>query len=269
MGDGLRLPSHLRPLHSQVADLLRFPAGRLYEPALTVRSLPSTGVSYRVWSTKATRVCHLLSQLEFKAWLQAEFTVNVTDIREQFLVATKEEAADVARKLRFKPPRYFGSSPGPTTDLLLSTNEGGRAGYLAVNCKYERELKKHRVVELQAIEEELWRLRGVPWRHFHEKTLTAAQYQNMLWLFAFKRPDRFMPTDPMLRSRLVATVAAAVRAYATVPVGELISRVAHATDVPPVTAAAALRFALAQGVLQSDFSVAFSPYQSSEEHKWR
>ena len=249
-------------------EFLQQNRGPDYVPALTVRSFPSLGVSYRVWSTKSTRVCHLLSQLEFMAWLHAEFTVSVTDIREQFLVASAEEAADMARKLGLDPPCYSGSSPGPTTDLLLTTSQAGLVGYLAVNCKYQSDMKNPRVIELQAIEQELWSKRGVPWRQFNEETLSAAQYQNMLWLFAFRRPDRFMPTHSVLRDRLVDTMAAAVRAYAAVPVGELVTRIARTMGVPPGTVSAAVRFALAQGVLHSDLSIAFSPYKSPEELQW-
>lgn len=240
------------------------PTGSAYVPALRVRSFPSRGVSYRVWSTKAQRVCHLLSRLEFHAWLVAEFRSAVVDIREQFPAGTTAEAEAVARALCV--PRRTENAAAPTTDLVLTVR--GARHYEAISCKYEKDLRRRRTRELLAIEEELWRQRGVAFRLFTERSVSRAETYNMLWLLPCRRPDSLLPGDPSARERLLATLRAARENHAHVPVGTLAMAVDRQLAADSGTGMAGMRYLVAQSVWPCDLRVQFSPTLTMRELGW-
>ena len=58
--------------------------GSLYKPWITVRDIPSSGRSHRVYEYKSKRTHHLLSDLELAIFLLFEWNERISDIREQF-----------------------------------------------------------------------------------------------------------------------------------------------------------------------------------------
>lgn len=80
-----------------------------------------------VFSPKLGRIVHLLSELEWNAFLVAEFTDTVVDIRENFPLA-RTRTRELATKLGINHPAPYADDVVMTTDLLLTikTPEGPR-----------------------------------------------------------------------------------------------------------------------------------------------
>lgn len=132
--------------------------GPTYKPWLRVQDVPSTGRVHRVPS-RFGRIVHLMSDVEYAAFLDFEGKPAVVDVREQFPLPRAETIA-IAEDLGVAHPRNRGTIIVMTTDLVVDWRGGGLT---PVAAKTVADLGKRRVQEKLDIEREWWTRRGRKW----------------------------------------------------------------------------------------------------------
>lgn len=155
-------------------------AGAAYKPFMYVRDVPSQGTSSMVHSRLTGRIHHYLSRQEFKVHLQAEYSRNVTDIREQFALLPREETLDLAYEFGIRHPK-FPTTNTPTvltTDLLLSINSDADQTEIAVSVKLKKDLTP-RALEKLLIEKIYWNRRGCRWILATEDSINNIRVKNL------------------------------------------------------------------------------------------
>ncbi|MER1939195.1 MULTISPECIES: TnsA endonuclease N-terminal domain-containing protein [unclassified Castellaniella] len=160
--------------------------GKDYRPWLTVRDLPSSGRSHRVWGFQAQRTHHLLSDLELAAFFLFDWHPAVTDIREQYPLRMTD-TVELAAKAGIRHPEVGGKLRVMSTDFLVDTSMPSLPR-MAVQVKPSSDLLKHRVVEKLEIERRYWEMKGVPWYLLTEKQIPKAVAKNIEWLYPAQTP---------------------------------------------------------------------------------
>lgn len=146
--------------------------GRAYQPALTIRDVPSRGRSRILKGLKAGHVHHYLSDLEFFVHIFAEFALEVVDVFDQYPLLPREEPVIIALELGFKPICYPGTGTPivMTTDLVPTVTSNGAELLLPISAKYASDLlpndkqpmKQRRTLQKLAIEQLTWERRNCP-----------------------------------------------------------------------------------------------------------
>ena len=265
MGIGLSIAGLPRELDKEVAALFFARCGPDHEPAYTVHRGPSGGVVHRVWSYKARRVLHLMSTLEFHAWLEAEFLESVTDIREQYAIGFVEEFQSIARAFGFRPPHYNGRVKGPTADLLLTVERGPIRWLQAVTCKYDIDFEKPRVEQLLTIEETFWDRRSVTFVRYTDKLRSIEKVQNYLWVLRFRNPQSLLRDDLKLRTRWLDELRDALRQRPDDKIVDVCFDLDNRFRAPRGSSLCVMRFAMAQGLLPVHWANPYSPASQVRE----
>jgi|ERR1700737_3537495 hypothetical protein len=91
--------------------------GASYTPWLNVSDIPSLGRSHRLFWPVTGRAHHLLSDLEYYAFLRKCYDDSTLDIREQFPLP-RQETLKIAAELGVRHPKINGVNIVATTDLL-------------------------------------------------------------------------------------------------------------------------------------------------------
>ena len=133
-------------------------SGPTYRPWLRVQDVPSLGRVHRAPS-RFGRVVHLMSDVEYAAFLDFEGKASVVDVREQFPLPRAETVA-IAEELGVAHPRHRGTIVVMTTDLVVDWHGGGLT---PVAAKTVADLALPRVQEKLDIEREWWTRRGHRW----------------------------------------------------------------------------------------------------------
>ena len=172
-----------------------------YIPWLSVPSFSSRGISRRVPSRGKARHHHLLSNVEYKAFLACQWLDGVEDIREQFPLWPLEETEEIARDLGFKHPGPSNDRPQlMTTDLLLTMRNGS---FEAISVKTAGELKSRRTLEKLEIERRYWEIRGIRWNLVTERELPEALDANLRALVG----SLHLPADSRLAEQILKAEA--------------------------------------------------------------
>lgn len=116
-------------------------AGPDYLPWIRVTDIPSYGYAHRVFGELTGRMHHLLSFLEYQAYLLALLMPGIVDIRESYPLE-RVETREIAEKLGVRHPRYHNSKIDlvMTTDFLLTLICRGVTRYEAWSIKLSSEL---------------------------------------------------------------------------------------------------------------------------------
>jgi hypothetical protein len=154
-----------------------------YTPWLYVREVPSGGRSHIVLSATVGRAHHLLSDLEELVFYYADYSSQVTDIREQYPLFSREETAEIAASVGVKHPAIYGTNIVCTEDFLL-TVRGEPNSLRAIQVKYSDELYKPDVRCKLEIQRRYFARRGIPWRIITERDLCPNANRNLQWLRA-------------------------------------------------------------------------------------
>ncbi len=155
--------------------------GANYTPWYFVHEVPSHGRSHVLQGYKENRTCHLLSDLEYHAWLIAEASPVVIETREQFVLLPVEETVDIAAEMGVKHPtfpRTHTLSP-VTTDLLLTVQRKLQVTFEAVAVKPSKHLSQKRVLEKLEIERRYWERRQINWHVATELEFPKAVITNL------------------------------------------------------------------------------------------
>lgn len=164
--------------------------GKDYKPFLTVRDVPSMGLSTRIKSWKIDRIHHLLSNQERDYFLSLVWSPMVVDIREQYplpLAAT----IDIATRLDIKHPSIPKTKEAAvmTTDFLITVLEDGDTRFQARTVKQSKDLNNARVVEKLEIERTYWSEQGIDWGIVTEHEIPTALSKNVSWILSAYEQD--------------------------------------------------------------------------------
>lgn len=170
-----------------------------YKPWLTVRDVPSHGRSYRDLGWKTGRSHHFLSTLEFLYYLVLEWSLVVTDIREQYPLLSEKGAIDdtlaIADNFGIKYPTHPKTKEPIvlTTDFYITLQDEDGAIEHARTVKYAKDLSKRRTIEKLEIERRYWETRGVDWGIVTEHEIPATLAKNIDFLHDARSLSTYMP----------------------------------------------------------------------------
>ena len=155
--------------------------GAAYTPWLAVRDVPSKGRSHRIRGWTTNRVHHFLSDLEKRYFLLLDWSLIVTDIREQYPLWPVETTSDIAQQINVKPATIPTTSQPSvvTTDFLITVSVQGREELHARTVKYSKDLQEKRTVEKLEIERLWWQARGVDWGIVTEHEIPTVVAENI------------------------------------------------------------------------------------------
>jgi hypothetical protein len=161
--------------------------GRLtdYKPWLNVQDVSSHGRSHRVLSATTGRITHLLSDLEFYAFLVFDWSSKVTDIREQYPLR-RDITTTIANELNIRHPRAYQTDMVMTTDLLVDQRSTEHP-LVATQIKPSAMLVDPRTREKLLIEKRVFESMNIPFQIVTEKDFHSVYIENLRWL----HPSRF------------------------------------------------------------------------------
>ncbi len=182
-----------------------------YKPWLTVRDVSSHGRSSRDKGWKTGRTHHFLSILELLYYLTLEWSLMVTDIREQFPLLPIDDTLAIADSLDIRHPTHPKTKEPivMTTDFYISLqNESGTFEH-ARTIKYAKDLSNRRTLEKLEIERRYWEVRRIDWGIVteHEIPDTLAKNVDFLhdaWHLPKRMPEKSIFPIAELLTRLVA-----------------------------------------------------------------
>lgn len=157
--------------------------GSAYIPWLDVMAVSSLGRSRRVFSSKTSRVHHLLSDVEHDIFLMLEWSREVLDIREQYPL-DRVLTQDVARKKGIKHPFYPGTDVPTvmTTDFFVTMNRGGVEVLEAFDAKRTTEAEDERSLEKLEIVRGTLAMMGIPHHLAFHTEIPQQQVMNIAWI---------------------------------------------------------------------------------------
>ncbi|TPE54264.1 heteromeric transposase endonuclease subunit TnsA [Maribrevibacterium harenarium] len=164
-------------------------SGICYEPFIKIHEINSKGESYRIRGRNTSRAHHLLSRLEFSAFLVFDRFHLTYDIKEQFPLPIIDTLSICAR-LGIKHPQIRNKLKVVTTDLVVELK--GKPS-IAISVNYSSNLDNVRTVEKLQIEKLYWEELGYEWKLFTEQEIPAIVKENLEWLHAASQnsPDLY------------------------------------------------------------------------------
>lgn len=190
--------------------------GNNYRPFVHVRDVPSQGRSRMVVGLRTGRTHHYLSDIEYGYHLLAEYSTEVTDIREQFALLPWEETQSIAAEFNIRHPMYPGTHTPivMTSDLVLTIANSPRSPFFAVSVKPASQLNVQdsacrRVLEKLFIEKKYWESRNVPWVVCTDEMLPKTRVRNL----DFLRPTLVAPEHDWLNPRLPEFVSLCAKSW--------------------------------------------------------
>ncbi len=175
--------------------------GGSYLPWLRVQDVPSQGLSTRVEGWKTGRIHHFLSKLESMYYYVLEWSLVVTDIREQYPLLPLEETISIAQQCGIPHPVHPQSKKPVafTTDFLLTVSLEGKTVTHARTVKYAAALDVPRTLKKLEIERRYWEARGVDWGIVTEHDIPAELSQNVKNLHESWYLATYMPPSDLTR----------------------------------------------------------------------
>lgn len=143
-------------------------SGEAYRPWLTIQDVPSRGRSHRPWGILTNREHQLLSDGEWKCFMQFEVDPTVIDIREQFPMR-RFDTMRAATALGIDHPTTLDGTPYVLTVDFLITRQLGEARTLEpYTFKFSFEVLGPRDRNLLRIADAYWEQRGLSLRYIDE-----------------------------------------------------------------------------------------------------
>ncbi len=156
-------------------------SGKDYQPWLTVRDLPSSGRSHRIWGCQTQRTHHLLSDLELAAFFLFDWNPFATDIREQYPLRL-EDTLELAAQAGIRHPAFKGQVQIMSSDFLIDTTITHQPR-MAIQVKPSADLSNPRTIEKLELERRYWAKKNIPWYLLTEKQIPKVVIQNIAWLY--------------------------------------------------------------------------------------
>jgi hypothetical protein len=196
--------------------------GAIYKPWLRVQDVPSLGRVHRVKGWKHGRVHHLLSDLEARVFFIYEWSLQISDIREQYPLLPLDETLAIAKECGVAHPADIRSKQPivMTTDFVLTIKKNLATTYQARTVKYAADLIKVRTLEKLEIERRYWQARRVDWGIVTEHQASTALAQNVKWVHPFFRQADLYPLDAPAIQRITADMTHRAR-HSDLPLRDL------------------------------------------------
>lgn len=169
--------------------------GHRYKPWHIVQRTASRGLSCRLHGWTDDRVVHLLSKLERNIFRIFDWTLDITEVREQKDLPL-EETLQIAQEHGIAHPRdpVTGELAPLSTDFVIEVTRAGEPTLHARAVKYAADLADPQVREKLDIERVYWERHGVRWAIITERDVPEALVHNIRWV----RPWREMAGDGTL-----------------------------------------------------------------------
>jgi hypothetical protein len=196
--------------------------GAAYKPWLRVQDVPSLGRVHRIKGWKHGRVHHLLSDLEARVFFIYEWSLQISDIREQYPLLPLDETLTIAKECGVAHPADIRSKQPivMTTDFVLTIKKGLATTYHARTIKYAADLIKARTLEKLEIERRYWQARRVDWGIVTEPQASIALAQNVKWVHPFFRQIDLYPLDVPAIQRIASDMTHRAR-HSDLPLRDL------------------------------------------------
>lgn len=165
-----------------------------YIPHLLIQDVPSIGLATRDRGWKTGRIHHFMSKLEWLYFFILEWSLIVTDIREQYPLDLDETIA-IAKNLGISHPvnRKTKEPLVMTTDFLITVRKPIGTEERARTIKYVEKLSSSRVMEKFEIERIYWTHRGIKWGIVTEKDIDRTVAANVEWVHPYRNLAALFP----------------------------------------------------------------------------
>jgi hypothetical protein len=162
--------------------------GTSYIPWLFVQDVPSLGLSSRIKGWKTRRVHHLLSELETSYFYILDWSLSVSDIREQYPLLPLEETVEIADAIGVAHPTDPQTKQliVMTTDFIVTVPQSIGTIEQARTVKYAQDLQSQRTLEKLEIERCYWQKRNIDWGIVTEREIPVIIADNIQWLRPYR-----------------------------------------------------------------------------------
>jgi hypothetical protein len=175
-----------------------------YKPSLTIRDVPSKGLSTRSKGKKIPRVYHTLSMRETGYLRILEWSEQVVDIREQYSLPL-QDTLDIAERFGIKhpvDPKTKEYVPLSTDFLIDIVNILGQRKVIARTVKLSKDLDNVRTLEKFQIERIYWAERDIDWGIVTEKEISSVFAENIKTVSKCKILSDFPSITPQIVSQV-------------------------------------------------------------------
>lgn len=156
-----------------------------YHPWLTVSDIPSRGRSTRIFSHKANRIVHLLTDTQLRYFYLLEWNESITDINEQFPLLEMElivDQLDESLLKRLKNSKTNVPHIMLTTFLVTAINEQGQEYQFARTLKDAAELEKKATIERLELQRVYWNSRKINFGIVTPHEIPIQKSKNIEWV---------------------------------------------------------------------------------------
>lgn len=156
-----------------------------YRPWLTVSDIPSRGRSTRIFSHKANRIVHLLTDTQLRYFYLLEWSEAIIDINEQYPCLHMETIHDQLDENLVK--RLIDKQTGIphvmlTTFLVSAINDQGMEYQFARTLKDAAELEKKATIERLELQRLYWKSRNVDFGIVTSNEIPVQRSKNIEWV---------------------------------------------------------------------------------------
>ena len=160
--------------------------GAEYTPWLHIQDVPSRGLVHRIKGWKTHREHHFLSTLECEYFYVLEWSLLISDIREQYPLLPQAETLEIAQVCGFRHPTDPRTQEPVvmTTDFVITLNH-----LQSVECartiKPSTQLRSKRTLEKLEIERRYWQARHIDWAIVTEHEIPRVLVKNVELLHSY------------------------------------------------------------------------------------
>jgi hypothetical protein len=232
--------------------------GSDYIPWLDVMAVSSLGRSRRVFSSKTSRVHHLLSDVEYNVFLMLEWSREVIDIREQYPL-DRDLTQEVARQKGIKHPFYPGTDVPTvmTTDFFVTMHRSGAECHEAFDAKRTEDAEDERSLEKLEIVRGTLAMMDIPHHLAYHTDIPHQQVKNIDWIRDSElKPDEVEPWPGFyasLSSRMADELSRSMPK--ALPLAQYCSAFDANQGVEPGTGLRVARILMSNRVLKVDLAI--------------
>ncbi|MCC0567042.1 MULTISPECIES: TnsA endonuclease C-terminal domain-containing protein [Brevibacillus] len=170
-----------------------------YRPWLLVSDLPSRGRSTRLYSNKANRIVHLLTDTQLRYFYLLEWDESTTDINEQYPLLDMETIMDQLDEPLLKRLKDRNTSIPHimlTTFLVTAINEQGKEYQFARTIKDAAELGKKATIERLELQRRYWKSRKIEFGIITPNEIPIQRSKNIEWVLPALNIEDYGLTEP-------------------------------------------------------------------------
>lgn len=233
--------------------------GEDYKPWLTVRDVPSDGLSTRIPGWTTGRVHHFFSKLESSYFYCLEWSPFVTDIREQFPLQI-DTTLEIAERLGIKHPyvNHLNDYAVMTTDFLVDVNADNKPRMLARSIKPESELASKRTIEKILIEKTYWEDQGIDFKVVTEREISKNLSENVDFIYTAKHLEDSPGIDLQMLFQIESVLYKLLK-DSTQGLSKTALQIDHQLGLKPGSSLWVVRYLIANGIWSVDMTIKINP----------